>query len=90
MRLIIAVSGQGVHTYHYTDDLLRSSTTVHCSLYYLHWRAAGAHYTYTVVPAICIHTYCLSRGGALVGPRIITPPARCTALHMRANQSQTV
>ena len=76
MRLIMAVSGQGVHTYHYTHDLLRSSTTVlHCSLYYLHWPGP----TILIPWPGHLYTYILSLGGALVGPSIITPPARCTA-----------
>ena len=42
MRLIIAVSGSGVHTYHYTDDLLR----LHC----LHWPLLTGSIIYTGAP----------------------------------------
>ena len=42
MRLIIAVSGSGVHTYHYTDDLLH----LHC----LHWPLLTGSIIYTGAP----------------------------------------
>ena len=42
MRLIIAVSGSGVHTYHYTDDLLR--------LHWLHWPLLTGSIIYTGAP----------------------------------------
>ena len=45
MRLIIAVSGSGVHTYHYTDDLLR----LHC-LHWLHWPLLTGSIIYTGAP----------------------------------------
>ena len=45
MRLIIAVSGSGVHTYHYTDDLLR----LHC-LHWLHRPLLTGSIIYTGAP----------------------------------------
>ena len=58
MRLIIAVSGQGVHTYHYTDDLLRLSTVQLLPLLstLARW---GPLYLYDSGRICCTHTHCL-------------------------------
>ena len=97
---LIAVSGSGVYTYHYTDDLLR----LHC-LHWLHWPLLTGSIIYTGAPlmgpnaplpwALVHMSRPLGSLHHLVIPTMLfmLTVHKSSALHCiyaRANQSQTV